>query len=280
MKEILELRVNLEYAHLLFDESECKNVGSSIVKIVYIAKDDPRYNKIPLMDNEIKRKYDTCFFYGWKYKRSYTQTELNSAKLLQMKIDKVFEPTGEECGTLYDESVACKICGAKRKQISSLILKKKSIPQKDIAKTIGGEIVVSSRFAEAVKRRSLKGLNLLPVNFVNGESSYYQLKALNGICLSNNTVVGVNPFDLSTYCREEIYKCPNGDTIGLNLLSEAYVVNNHLIYDYDFLESKQYVGINRGLLRPEPIYFCSQSFRQMVKEEKLSGFEFEIANIE
>lgn len=31
---------------------------------------------------------------------------------------------------------------------------------------------------------------------------------------------------------------------------------------------------------PEQYGFCSPAFRQMVEEEKLSGFEFEIANIE
>ncbi len=51
--------------------------------------------------------------------------------------------------------------------------------------------------------------------------------------------------------------------------------------DRIFEEIKQLsLDVKLGLLRPEPIYFCSQAFRKMVEDEKLCGFEFEIANIE
>ena len=196
--------------------------------------------------------------------------------LLHLKIKTIFEPTGEECGTLYDETAACTICGANRKQVSPLILEKGTMPKKDIAKTIGGEVVVSEKFVNAVKRRNLKGLQFGAVNV----EKYYQLTANTDIELSPNTIVGINPFDLSTSNEGEIYKCPKGDTIGLNLLSEPYVLNSQSIGKYDFYASRQKVGVRRGLLRPEPIYFCSPAFRKMVEEEKLSGFEFEITNIE
>lgn len=86
--------------------------------------------------------------------------------------------------------------------------------------------------------------------------------------------------EVATSDDGEIYKCPKGDTIGLNLLSEPYVADNPLIKDFDFFASRQKLGVKRGLLRPEPIYFCSPAFRKMIEEEKLSGFEFEITNIE
>jgi hypothetical protein len=119
-------------------------------------------------------------------------------------------------------------------------------------------------------------LQLSPINV----EKYYQLTADTEIELTPNTIVGINPFDLSTSSEGEIYKCPKGDTIGLNLLSEPYVTDSPLIKEFDFFASRQKIGVKRGLLRPEPIYFCSPAFRQMVEEEKLSGFEFEIANIE
>ncbi len=102
---------------------------------------------------------------------------------------------------------------------------------------------------------------------------------LQQIDLSNNTIAGIDPFDLSTYCKQEIYKCPKGHTIGLNLLSEPHVVSTPLIKEYDFFASKQKIGVKRGLLRPEPLYLCSPSFRNMVLEEKLKGFGFEVAHI-
>lgn len=274
MKEIIELRINIDYANLLFQEFEGKKIGSSI-KVIEITKDDPRYQQIPLIAEEVKRKYNKTFFYGWKIKRKYSKKEIENAELLQLKIKSIFEPTGEECGTIFDESESCDICGANRIQISPLILKKGTIPKKDIAKTIGGEVIVSDRFLNAVKRRNLKGLKLSPTNL----NKYSQLNTDAQIELTLDTVSGINIFDLYSSDEGEIYKCPMGHNIGLNLLSEASVLKNELIANNDFIKSKQKIGVKRGLLRPEPIYFCSQAFRLMVEEEKLRGFEFEAVNI-
>ncbi|HBO28146.1 hypothetical protein [Culturomica sp.] len=275
MKETLELRINYDYAHFLFKADEGQNIGTS-VKVVELSKEDSRYRQVPIIAEEVRKKYNGKFFFGWKIGRKYSRRELDTAILLHLKIKTIFEPTGEECGTLYDETAACTICGANRKQVSPLILEKGTMPKKDIAKTIGGEVVVSEKFVNAVKRRNLKGLQFGAVNV----EKYYQLTANTDIELSPNTIVGINPFDLSTSNEGEIYKCPKGDTIGLNLLSEPYVLNSQSIGKYDFYASRQKVGVRRGLLRPEPIYFCSPAFRKMVEEEKLSGFEFEITNIE
>ena len=275
MKETLELRINYDYAHLLFKADEGQNIGTS-VKVVELSKEDSRYRQVPIIAEEVRKKYNGKFFFGWKIGRKYSRRELDTAILLHLKIKTIFEPTGEECGTLYDETAACTICGANRKQVSPLIFEKGTMPKKDIAKTIGGEVVVSEKFVNAVKRRNLKGLQFGAVNV----EKYYQLTANTDIELSPNTIVGINPFDLSTSNEGEIYKCPKGDTIGLNLLSEPYVLNSQSIGKYDFYASRQKVGVRRGLLRPEPIYFCSPAFRKMVEEEKLSGFEFEITNIE
>ena len=112
--------------------------------------------------------------------------------------------------------------------------------------------------------------------------------------MSLKTIKGDDPFETSigsdggvynisgheVIFDKEIYICPKGDLIGLNLLSEPYVLNNRLIGEYDFFASKQKIGVKRGLLRPESIYFCSLAFRKMIEEEKLTGFEFERANLE
>ena len=294
MKELLELRVNCDYANLLFKADEGRNLGRS-VKVVELSKDDPRYNQVPIIAEQVKREYDRGFFFGWEIKRKYSKKELEAATLLHIKIKTTFEPAGEECGTLYDEIAACEICGANRKQISPLTLKQGSVPNKDIAKTIAGEVVVSEKFVLACRQRGVKGLGLEPVLFKKGISNYYQLRASTEINLSFKTVAGIDPFNLSessegveftmpggydVKIEQEIYKCPKGHTIGLNLLSEPYVLNNPSLKDCDFFASKQKVGVKRGLLRPEAIYFCSPTFRNMIEEEKLSGFEFEIAHIE
>lgn len=294
MKETLELRINYDYAHLLFKHDEGKNLGTS-VRIIEISKDDPRYSQIPIVSKQVKEKYDKGFFYGWKIKRKYSKEELERAILLHMRIKTAFEPAGEECGTIYDETAACEICGANRIQRSPLTLKHGSIPKKDIARTIAGEVVVSDKFAEAFKQRDLKGVSLEPVVFDKGTANYYQLVASSPeLELTKNTIAGDNPFESSegssggvynisgydVVIEKEVYKCPKGHTIGLNILSEPCILNSQSIGEYDFFASKQKVGVKRGLLRPEPIYFCSQAFRKMIEEVKLTGFEFEIANIE
>lgn len=292
MKETLEIRINYDYAHLLFKYDEGRNLGTS-VRIIEITKEDPRYNQIPIVSKHVKEKYGAGFFFGWRIKRKYSILELDTALLLHMKIKPVFEPAGEECGTIYDESLSCKICGANRKQVGELKLKKGSIPNKDIARTIAGEIIVSKKFAEAFKRYCLRGVSFEPVVLDKGIFNYYQLVASSPeLELTKNTIAGNNPFEYSEGSSDtsnfsvynvifepEVYKCPKGHTIGLNLLSEAYVSNSPSIHEYDFFVSKQKIGVKRGLLRPESIYFCSLAFKKMIEEEKLSGFEFEIANI-
>lgn len=44
--------------------------------------------------------------------------------------------------------------------------------------------------------------------------------------------------------------------------------------------NRQKISVKRGLLRSRPIYLCTPAFKKMVEEEKLTGFEFEIAHLE
>lgn len=292
MKEIIELRINYDYADLLFQD-EGKNIGTS-VRVVKISSDDPRILKVPIIHKELKMKYNRAFFFSWEISRKYNSHELSQAKLFHVKIKSVFEPAGEECGTIYDETVACQICGSYRRQLGPLILKKGSIPKKDISKTIAGEIVVSEKFVETFKHKSLTGLKFEPILYKNRNSGYFQLVEFNKLKLTTKTLAGNSPFE-STYGSEggtydisgytvifekEVYICPLGHLIGLNLISELSVYNSNLINEYDFFASEQTIGVKRGLLRPEPIYICSPKFRNMVIEEKLTGFDFEIAHID
>ena len=265
-------------------------VYNGSIYILHITRNDELFNEIRRIDKMFREKYDRPFFLYTYTKRTYTKKELDEAQLFHLKIKPVFEPTGEECGTLYDETVSCKICGTGRKQIGPLILKKGTIPKKDIARTIGGEVVVSEKFVNAINLSNLKGLQITATNV----DKYYQLTANEELSLSKNTIAGDDPFtasvgnsggtfNISGYqvnFEKEVYICSQGDLIGLRLLSEPYVLNSQAISQYDFFASKQMIGVKRGLLRPEPIYFCSQNFRKMIEEEKLTGFEFEIANIE
>lgn len=278
MKEIFEFRINHEFATMLFAPTEGKDLGDS-VKVVQITKEDPRFFQIPILDKELTAKFNRGFYFGWNIYHSYTKEEIEKAALLYVKIKTVFEPAGEICNTVYDETVACEICGSNRKQVGTLKLKKSSIPKKDISRTIAGEIVVSEKLKYSFQNCKLKGIMFESV--VSGENALnvYQPKITSPEkLLSERTITGINPFDLSDTEGGEIYKCPRGHLLGLNLLSEVYIENS-TVSEYDFFSTKQKIGVKRGLLRPQPLYLCSQAFRQMVLKEKLSGFEFEVANV-
>lgn len=281
MEEIIKLRVNKKFAHLLFNtDEEGIELGASVFNIS-ISKNDPRIHQIPVIVDKLKLKYNEKFFFGWEIIRKYTSKEFEAAKLFNLKLTKTFEPAGEDCGTVYDEISACKICGVNRRKIGPLILKRGSIPKKDISRTIAGELVVSQKFVSLYTEYGLSGLSFEPIVFENGiNSDFFHPVFLNYLDLSTNRIIsGINPFDLSVFSQGEVYKCPEGHTLGLNLISEAFVKKNSLIGKLDFFKSKQKFGVKRGVLRPNSIYFTSPQFRNIVKKEKLSGFDFEITHI-
>jgi hypothetical protein len=293
MKELIEFRIFKDYYHLLPPNNAKLN---GIVHVLNVPKGDVLIQQIEKVYKEL-RKNDMAFFSSWQVKRYYTKNELVDAKLFHLSIKVAFEPTGEECGTLYDETAACEICGANRKQVGLLKLKKGTIPKKDITRTIAGEVVVSEKFARVIKQKGGKGILLKPILFEKGVSNYYQLTTSSPeLELAKKTVVGQHPFDLSNNDVEAIefivsggykvkfdkliLKCPKEHLIGSKLISEPYVLNTPLINNYDFFVTKQKLGAKQGLLCPEPLYLCSKEFRKIVLEEKLSGFDFEIAHIE
>lgn len=274
MKEIVEFRIIMRYAHLLFRDDEGTNLGDS-VKVVRIDKNDPRFNAI----GELQKKAlenNTIFYSCYEYKRFYSEAEITNAKWFQMFQTRHFEPSGEECGTVYDESSACPICGSGAKQLSPLKLKRSSIPKADMAVTIawGDETVVSERFVNLVKDNSLKGMDFEPVisSANRGQKlNYYQIRPQFYLDFSKKTVSGKDPFHLSG-------GCPNGDNIP-DILSEAYIRSNPVLEDLDFFASRQTVEGRVGVIRPSRLFFCSNRMMRLIKENNLKGFKFEVAHI-
>ena len=302
MKEYVEFRIIMKYAHLLFKEDEGVNLGDTVKK-VKIDPTLPIYKEIGKMQTYVREKYDDLFFSSYKYRRIYTEKELNSAKWFRMTCTRHFEPAGEECGTIYDEGAACPICGAGAKQISPLKLKRSTIPRADMAVTIawGEEAVVSEKFVEMVREKHLIGMDFEPVIGAGEQGrrlNYYQIRPQNYFDLSKETIFGINPFDFSgespSYTWEylnpngtkvrktfppKIHKCLNGDNMGLNILSEAHVKSDRRLEELDFFASRQTVGGRMGLIRPYHLLFCSNRMMKLIKEYKLKGFKFEVAHI-
>ena len=280
MREIAEFRVNERFASKLFAENEGKRLGTSIRKIE-LDTTDPRFAEVGRLQHELHAKHDESFFFGWNLWRKPTSQELRQAELFLLRVLAVFEPAGEERGTKYDESSSCPKCGAGAKQIGPLILDLKRIPKgKDIARTIAGEIVVSRRVAELFERHGITGVTLVPVmlNAVSSAESkdWFQLNVQSANAeIIAPTRVGINPFDddLAGECR-----CLQGDLIGLNLLSEV-TIRRTTWGDTDFISSRQFIGVRRGLLRPERLILVSPKAWKLIDAEKLKGVDVEIAHL-
>ena len=298
MKELLELRMDALYAHILFGFNGGVKLGP--VRKVFIDTSKPLYNRVRILNN-ILRKLGLRLFYGWEYHREYTDEELRDAPFLQI-YPKLFTLAGEECGTKYDESTACPICGAGAKMITPLKIKRSRIPKTDISMTLGQgeEILVSEHFRQVMEQNDIKGIRYAPVFSGNKQIEYFQLLPEHYFDISPQTKFGVNPYDFTE--REEegyyvsrqyangkrervwfpppIYKCPAGDNLGLNILSEAFIKNDSMLNDLDYFASRQTVGHKgEGLIRPRHLIFCSNRMRQIIIDNELKGFKFELAHI-
>jgi hypothetical protein len=227
------------------------------------------------------RKRGGFFFVYWDVRRKYSVKELQAAQVLHLIVRAVFEPAGEECGTTYNEATACKRCGAGAEQTSGLILDTRRIPKgKDIARTIGGEVVVSRRFADAFRAHGLQGAEFQPVLHRGRKSlepsEWSQLVVTSSpVKLSTRTVTGNAPFDLD---EQNEHRCFRGHTAGLTWLSELFVLRSS--YDGgDLLHTEKMFGLRRGYLRPQPQLLISQKLRRVLVEMKAKGFELEVAHL-
>jgi hypothetical protein len=162
MKERIELWVLKEHASRVFGPNEGESIGSLVRKIT-IDADDPRLGAIVNEQRRLRSEHDFLFT-AWQIKRTYAQEELERVALLQLLVPTVFEPAGEQCGTLYVEDTACTLCGAGGQQVSELMIDLRKIPaNKDIARTIADEVVFSHRLARIVADFEISGVELRPV---------------------------------------------------------------------------------------------------------------------
>lgn len=165
MKESFDLRVPEEYAQQELPSAAGTTLPGGMVRRVNVDSADSLFLKI----REVHRSYadgkrNRYFVHGWSITRTYTRKELESAELFYVQPRGAFQPAGEECGTVYDDTVACPECGNGAKQTSELRLDLRRLPRtRDLAQSIAGELVVSQRFAECVADAGLTGALLTPV---------------------------------------------------------------------------------------------------------------------
>lgn len=275
MRETIELRLSTDKAqHFLPPDM---GEDWDITRRLELDVDDPLVETIRKHEEEEHRQGTTMVTF-WQVRRRYSQRELQSAELLWMRVRPFFEPTGEECGTLYDESQACTSCGAGARQVSELHLDLKRIPKsRDIAQTLGGEFVVSSKLAEALLTHGITGMELRPVLGKQGERSKAWHQLVIPSCALQVTVptrVG-NSFFVP---EPDTARCPKGHALGLRVLSEVYVSRASLDWN-DWSCTRQSVGLRQGLFRPQPLLLISQRLYRLLSEMKVRRFDVEVARL-
>lgn len=161
MHEFAEFRIPEERAACFLGPEHGVVLGGTVRKLV-VSTSDPLLEVVRDAFLTLKQSGEE-FFTAWIPHRRYTRQEIESAELLRLQISTVFQPTGEQCGTVYDYSSACTICHVGRRQVSDLVLDLRRVPKKDIARTIGEEWIVSQRVAELIVSEKLSGVMLQPV---------------------------------------------------------------------------------------------------------------------
>jgi hypothetical protein len=342
MRETLELRVVEEFANCLFQDDEGRKLSSGI-RVIRMRPSDARIPLVGKLRTEIRRDYDRSFFHGWNIDRHYSEAELFAAEAFGLLVDHTFEPPGELCGTVYDESTACAKCGAGAIQASELSLDLRKVPRsRDVLRSIAGEIIVSQCLAELLIDGGFKGFELRPVRhkaryeddpidlcavpggqellqraeaagvphptgafwvWLNRSKNrklyerlrrevaakkrrkrrevadiapvWHQLIATAVVEIVDPTRVGIDPFDDDA--RGD-HRCPLGDTIGLNVLSELWLSQGSFS-NTDVARTRQYVGTRRGLLRPEPLLVISPRLKRTLDKSDIKGFRVEVAHL-
>jgi len=300
MRETIELRVNEEFAHLLFKDSEGKRLGG-IVRKITLSTRDPRYQQVGELQRSLRLERNKSFFFGWDITRRYTAAELKRAEFFSVYWTAAFEPVGADCGTVYDETGACQhtyvperttfiagagnlrsglnTCGVGAKRLTPLILDGRRIPKgKDFARTIADEEVVSERAKEVLEHAGIMGVTFEPVRYRGLRpklNQWYQMVAqADPVEIVAPTVTCEGPFEVES----DAYRCPHGHSIGLNVLSEISI-DRPSDSSSDVFRTRQYVGVRRGVLRPRTILVVSQKVRTAVVESGLKGWRFEVAHL-
>jgi hypothetical protein len=274
MRETIELSISLDKA-VSFLPPE---VGEDreLTRRLVLPSNDPLLEKVREHEHAWQRRGSTMLTY-LEVHREYTPRELQQAEMLWLRVRPFFEPTGEDCGTVYDETKDCPKCGFGARQVGPLHLELKRIPRRDIARTLGGEIVVSARLAEEMRAAGLRGYELGPVVSRQGKPTPHWYQLLLPECLvelAPQTQVGADFF----VPEPDEARCPEGHVVGFDVLSEVYVQRSS-VGEADWFRTRQAVGQRMGPYRPLPLLLISQRLYRFLMVRKVKRFDVEVAHL-
>lgn len=279
MKEVYEFRLFESEAKKYFRADE-GTVISSLARVIHVGAQDPLFSRIRLVELNL-RSEKRHLVASWACVRKYTKGELEASTWFTAFAPRVFEPVGEECGTVYDEKTACMHCGFGATQMTPLALNLTRVPKGvDVARTLAGELVASERFASLVSETGASGADLRAISHAGRRSvpssEWWQLVPnCTGVEVAPETRFGIDPFTSNAMGE---YKCPIGHVLGLRRLSELTVLQSSLT-EVDLQATRGAVGIRAGVLRPERILVLSKRLRDAFTQRGLKGLDFEVVRV-
>lgn len=268
-------------------------IGTTVggVRRLTVDADDQLVSQLRDLDRQSRAKRAGGIVSSWSVRRRYTDTELDAAELLFLRVHATIEPCGEQCGTEFDESTACPRCGAGRTQVGPLILDlrgrardwdvhtRPSPSGKDISRTIAGEIVISDRLADLLGENSITGYALGPIRQYRRPAvrpDWHQLLVTSRpVGITPPTVVGISPLDLDEAGADV---CPQGHTFGLNIISELSI--RRADWDgADIVRTSQAIGHRLGYLVPEHSILVSNGVGRLIREHRIRGARLEVVHL-
>lgn len=280
MIETLELRVNEEHASRVFSDTEGVRLGQWVRKVV-LSVDDPRLAQVREIDLEL-RANGARLFGWWYFHRKYKPAELRDAPLLTVGVAPSHLFSGEEAGTTYDESTACPVCGAGRRQVGPLRLRMGKLPRvNDIVLSSTDEWIVSARFVDAFRRADGMGAEFAPIEFrrapKDAAPSWYHLIPTGPPArVHPRTRCGGSPFP--DPIDDAKYDCPLGDTRGSSPISEIYIAAAHPPAE-DVTITRQYFGSRMGMFVPTRQLLISPRMWIALKDAAIVGVKVQVAHL-
>ena len=285
-----------EYALRFFRAAESRlpvGLGTVVggVRRANLNAGDPRLLRLRELDHRSRAEGPGSILSSWSIRRHYSEAELDAADLLHVRVHATFEPCGEQCGTEFDESTSCPSCGSGRRQVGPLVLDLRGHPEgwdahtrpsprgKDVSKTIAGEIVISTRFANLLREAGATGYALGAIRQYRRTETrrdwHQLLTTAPPVAIAPPTEVGVSPFDDDDAGE---YVCPLGHVVGLNLISELSV--ERAGWDgSDFIQTREAVGVRRGYLMPEHPIIVSPRIGRLIRDNRIKGARLEVVNL-
>jgi hypothetical protein len=280
MREEYEFRVHANLASSYLNDNEGKNYGS--LRRVVTHPGEQLFEKIELAtkaENSMGRP-----FYGfWNITRQYSPQEINSAEIFHFWPSGGIQINEDDVNSSYNESASCSCCKAGAEQISPLQIKwaqKKS--KREFLRLLGGELILSSRAMNIFLKANIQGVDFFDIFGAAGNRkkkylNWRQMIPTNTKAeLNTHTKAGDYPFKES---REIKYLCGQKHIYGLNLLSDVHISRSSW-EGADIAASSKFIGVRMGLIRPKRILLCSPRFREVVLENDIKGFNFEVAHLE